>query len=232
MRKQLLVSLVLAVLALVVGRLAQTVVAGHAELSLPSTVDHWIELVGFSAGIVGVYLMVIESVWNYPVGLVWAISYTWYFYGYAKMYGDGTVSLITCLYLLDGWIRWARGIGPTTELAIRPAVRADYVAVAVTLLLGVPLVAWLLTAFKGMYPVIDATTACLSLGAQYLTNRKVLQSWYLWVFVDVVFVGLFIYRHFYPSAILYAVFTVMGVVGYRQWRGILAGQSGNLGNVA
>ena len=216
-RKEVAVSLGLALAALLVGRLAQTLAAGHLALDAPSDVYSWIELVGFSAGIAGVYLMVIESVWNYPVGLVWAVAYAWYFFASARMYGDGTVSLITVAYLAEGWFRWARGSG-SKPLDVRRAGKADWLAIALTVLVGVPVVAWILTTFKGMYPLIDASTACLSLAAQYLTNRKVLESWLVWVFVDVVLVGLFIYRGFYPSAILYVVFTVMGLAGFRSWR--------------
>jgi nicotinamide mononucleotide transporter len=44
------------------------------------------------------------------------------------------------------------------------------------------------------------------------------QCWALWIAVDVIFVGLFLYKGLYLTAALYALFTVIAVQGWREWR--------------
>nr|MBP9948383.1 nicotinamide mononucleotide transporter [Vicinamibacteria bacterium] len=68
----------------------------------------------------------------------------------------------------------------------------------------------------------DAWTTCLSLGAQWLLTRKRLETWHLWVLVDIVYVPLYVSRGLNLTALLYAVFLVMAVMGLRHWRRLVA----------
>jgi len=67
-------------------------------------------------------------------------------------------------------------------------------------------------------PFWDAAVAALSVTAQFLLSRRHLQSWYLWIAVDVLAIGLFYSRDLAPTAALYAVFLGLAVVGLLQWR--------------
>jgi nicotinamide mononucleotide transporter len=48
--------------------------------------------------------------------------------------------------------------------------------------------------------------------------QKRVQCWPLWIAVDVIFVGLFIYKGMYLTATLYALFLLLAVQGWREWR--------------
>jgi nicotinamide mononucleotide transporter len=51
-----------------------------------------------------------------------------------------------------------------------------------------------------------------------MITRKVLENWLVWIAVNVVYIGMFIFKHLYLTAGLYAVFFVLAVMGYLQWR--------------
>jgi nicotinamide mononucleotide transporter len=49
-------------------------------------------------------------------------------------------------------------------------------------------------------------------------TRKVLESWVLWIAVDIVYVPMFFSRDLPATALLYAVFLVLAVLGFVAWR--------------
>ena len=76
----------------------------------------------------------------------------------------------------------------------------------------------LLEVVNGAAPVYDAFVATLSLTAQWLLNRRYVESWLCWIVVDQVSVVLFWSRDMHLTAGLYAVFLVMCVAGLFEWR--------------
>jgi nicotinamide mononucleotide transporter len=54
-----------------------------------------------------------------------------------------------------------------------------------------------------------------------MMTKKLLENWVVWVAVDVVYIGMFIYKSLYVTSLLYFVFLVLSVMGYRQWKATL-----------
>ena len=54
--------------------------------------------------------------------------------------------------------------------------------------------------------------------AQWMMARKILQNWLVWVAVDVVYIGMFLFKSLTLTAVLYAVFLVLSAMGYFQWK--------------
>ena len=67
-------------------------------------------------------------------------------------------------------------------------------------------------------PYWDAFTTALSFTATWMLARKIIEHWILWVIVDVVSMGLYLYRGLYPTLLLFAIYTIMAVLGYIQWK--------------
>jgi nicotinamide mononucleotide transporter len=67
-------------------------------------------------------------------------------------------------------------------------------------------------------PYPDAFTTVSSLIAQWLMARKRLDSWYFWIAVDVVAVGIYLYKGLYLTTGLYAIFLGLAVTGLMVWR--------------
>ena len=55
-----------------------------------------------------------------------------------------------------------------------------------------------------------------------MMTRKILENWAVWVAVDVVYIAMFVFKRLYLTAGLYAVFLVLAVMGYIQWKRSLA----------
>ena len=86
------------------------------------------------------------------------------------------------------------------------------------LLMSAALGAAMSTWTDGQQPWIDATITGFSLVAQWWMAQKRVQCWALWIVVDLVSVGLFLWQGLYLAAGLYALFTLLAIQGLREWR--------------
>jgi len=67
-------------------------------------------------------------------------------------------------------------------------------------------------------PLGDAFTTAISIVATWMLARKIIEHWILWIIADLVSMGLYIYKGLYPTVVLFAVYTAMAFIGYREWR--------------
>ena len=124
-----------------------------------------------------------------------------------------------------GWYYWSRR--PKTEKAI-PIVRISkqqviWSVLAVVVLspsLGFMLVrlAPLLHYKPAAFPYLDSFCTVCSLIAQLFLARKILENWLIWVFVDVIYIGVYFMKDLHLTAILFLVYTGLALFGYIDWR--------------
>ena len=67
-------------------------------------------------------------------------------------------------------------------------------------------------------PYVDAMTAGLSVAAQVLQSLRRVESWLLWICVDVVALGLFTWRGLFITTGLYGLFLLLAIVGLVEWK--------------
>jgi nicotinamide mononucleotide transporter len=175
----------------------------------------WAELFGDATGIACVWLTARKRISNWPVGLL-NNAFFFLLFWWAKLYGDATLQAIFAALGIYGWWAWARGSGRSAPVRHGRA-REWAVLVPVTAVATVFAAGWLARHTDSPVPRWDATVLCLSLAATYAQARKVLESWWLWIAVDLLSVPLYAVRGLYPTAALYAVFLGLCVVGLRAW---------------
>ena len=84
---------------------------------------------------------------------------------------------------------------------------------------------WILTTWTdSSVPVCDSFTTALSMVALWALAQKYAEQWLLWLVVDLVCTMLYIYKQIPFTAALYGFYTVMAVLGYRQWLGMMRRQ--------
>ncbi|MBS1706393.1 MAG: nicotinamide mononucleotide transporter [Armatimonadetes bacterium] len=221
LRNTLLMSLGSFVLA-ILCQAFQAYVSKTPITWIPSNRDSWIEVVGFVTGVVGVYLVIKESLWNWPVGIVNVLVYAWFFFIVARHYANAALQLVFFGYLVEGWWRWKFGGENHTELKVSRLKPFQVAVVTATIVLVTFGLVPLLERLGGQVPFWDALTFSISLAAQFLLNRKVLENWILWILADAIYVPLYSYRQYYTTAALYLIFFVLAIAGLAEWRRSLA----------
>lgn len=200
-------------------------IAISAALGLAMIIASWqkwlplelTETLGFVTGVAYVYLVIKESLWNFPVGIANTIFFFVLFTN-SRLYGDAGLQVVYFLLALQGWYSWLHGGQNRSMLRVSRASPRLLAILAVGIVVGTAAMIPLLYAIKGAAPFLDALTTVLSLAAQYLSNRKILENWYLWIVADVIYVYLYITRDLELTAVLYFVFLCLCIAGLRSWR--------------
>ena len=176
-----------------------------------------LELIAAVVGAVSVYLSVRQNIWSWPTAIVNVVLYTLVFHD-AKLYADMGLQVIYAVLSVYGWYEWLHGGENKTELLVsrtgpRLGAALSLVALAGAGILGVVLRG----ATDAALPFMDSFLSSTSLVAQWMMTRKKLENWLVWIAVDVLYVGMFIFKHLYLTAGLYAVFLALAVRGYIDW---------------
>ena len=138
----------------------------------------------------------------------------------SRLYGDASLQIFFAVVAGWGWWQWLRGTDATGHaLRVRSlGTRGRAVALA-AVVLAWPATALFLRRFTDTdVPWWDAFPTAASLLGQWLLGRKYIENWPAWLVVNVVSVGLLAYKGLWLTVLLYAVFVVMSVIGWREWR--------------
>lgn len=178
----------------------------------------WTEVAGFATGALCVWLVVRQNVWTFPVGIANNVFFIVLFVQ-AGLYADAGLQVVYIGLGLLGWYWWLHGGPQRSTLTVRSTPRAALPALALGLVAGTVLLTWVLTTWTdSTVAVADAFTTSMSLTAQLMLNRKWIGSWWVWIVVDVVYVGLYAYKGLYLTAALYLLFIGLCVRGLVEWR--------------
>jgi len=176
-----------------------------------------LEIVGFLTGAVCVFLQVRENIWNWPIGIANNILYLVMFSQH-RLYADAGLQLFFMSISVYGWWKWKFGGQDHTGLSVSRTSRAlGWKLVGITLGAAVLIYLVLRRFSDSDVPYGDATTTAMSLTAQFMLGRKLIENWILWIAANVIYIGLYCYKHLYLTAFLNVIFIVLCVAGYRKW---------------
>lgn len=176
------------------------------------------EALGFVTGGACVYLTVRENVWNFPVGIANSVFFLILF-AEARLYADAGLQVVFIALGVQGWYLWLRGGENRTPLHVERASLKLLAGVAAFVAAATAGLTLFLRYVNDSALFLDALTTALSLGAQYLLNRKAVENWLLWMTADVIYIYLYASppRRLYLTALLYFVFLCLCVAGLRSW---------------
>jgi nicotinamide mononucleotide transporter len=178
----------------------------------------WIEVLGFVTGAVSVAFAVRESAWNWPVGIANNVFFFILFWK-AKLYADALLQVVYVIISIYGWWNWLRGGVSHSKLPItKTGLRTGLVLLLATVLASAVMTAVLRRFTDSQVPLWDGVTTALSLTAQYMLSRKLLENWWVWMTADIIYILLYCYKSLYLTGFLYALFFAMCIVGYVGWR--------------
>ncbi len=182
----------------------------------------WLEVAAFVAalGMVAANLRVHPVAW--PLAIFSSAAYAVLF-AQSKLYGEAALQFVFIGLALWGWWQWLRGTLQGGALQVRHLQRHQRWQALGATLLAWPLLGLLLArATDSDVPYFDALPTVASITGQILLGRKLVENWPTWVAVNIVSVGLFAYKGLWLTALLYGLFAVLALWGWRRWQQLAA----------
>ncbi|MFP5392962.1 MAG: nicotinamide riboside transporter PnuC [Gammaproteobacteria bacterium] len=177
------------------------------------------ELTAFLLSMATVYLNIRQNHWAWLFSIVASGAYGVVFFD-ARLYGDMGLQGVFIAVSVWGWYQWLRGGEAHQGLGVSVLDARGWGLSLAGWLGGYLVLAWFLRAYTNTdVPHMDAFLTAGSLVGQVLLSRKKVENWLTWIVVDVLYVGLYVYKNLMLTAILYAVFVMMAVAGWRAWSG-------------
>lgn len=178
----------------------------------------WIELCGALLSAWAVWLTARRRPLCWPIGLLSVLVYVDIFVE-AKLYSDALLQVAFAGLIVYGWVRWVKNLDASGRVRVAPLPRREAVihlliGVLGALALGFAMHRWTDAAL----PWLDAALTSFSLVAQWWQDRRHTAAWWLWIIVDVIYVGEYIYKHLLITSVLYAAFIVLAAIGLRSWQ--------------
>lgn len=150
-----------------------------------------------------------KSILNWTYGIIGVIFYGILFFQ-MEWYSNLSLQFIFLLQSIYGLWKWNKD-----EFEIQ-YMKAEEKVVSSVLLVAIFLI------FRNIFPqtpIVDSITSSLSVVALYLLTYRKIENWILWIIADVFYVSGFFIEGKYLSALLYSVFLVLCVIGYKKWKG-------------
>ena len=180
----------------------------------------WLEFIGLVSGLLCVWLLIKENIWTFPIGLVYAFVSV-VVMAQANLYADTLLNFYYVVMNGYGWYYWSyRGTRSTddelivTNMPLRIGGALTVLVVAGTVVMG-----WLLdTRTDADLAYWDSLTTTMSFAAMWMTARKYIENWIVWLVVDVIATIMYVVKGLDFYAILYGVYLAFAVWGFLAWR--------------
>ncbi len=176
-----------------------------------------LEIIGFAFGILGVYLTLKENIFCFPTGLINVCVSSVLFYE-QHLFADTLQQLVYIPILLFGWYKWKHKQNQNDvvigSLSTSEVLNYSLITVVFAAILGY----LLRNNTTASIPWIDSAATSASFLAQYLIAQKKIENWIIWIAVNILYVGIYIYKDLPLYAILFFIYLLLAVSGYRAWK--------------
>ena len=179
----------------------------------------WIECVAFVLALAMVLLNIRVDPWAWPLAIASSLLYCALFW-HSRLYGEASLQVFFALVAAWGWWQWLRGTAADgTPLRVAWLAPRRRWALAAALAVTWPATGAFLANFPDTdVPWWDAFPTAASVIGQWLLGRKFVETWIVWLVVNLVSVALFAYKGLWLTVLLYAIFVVLSVQGLQAWR--------------
>jgi nicotinamide mononucleotide transporter len=178
----------------------------------------WIEIGAVVFAIAYLVLAIRQNVLCWPAALI-SVTLSLVLFYTAKLYMETALQIFYIAMAIYGWHQWRRG--GTGHSGVRITLwskRAHAITLAAVIILSAGFGAVLAARTDAALPYADSFTTIGALVATYMVTKKVLENWAYWFVLDSVSVFVYVARELYLYALLFVLYLVLIVIGYRRWR--------------
>jgi nicotinamide mononucleotide transporter len=180
--------------------------------------QNWLEVLGIITSLICVWLNTRQNVWGWFWAIVSSGIYAVIFWQ-SNLKSDAELQIVFILLSLYGVYEWKFSKGEKTVLSVSKISSQLAITCFVFLGLFTGISGYLHSQYLGAsLPYLDAGLTAISLIATWMTARKYLENWLLWIGGNVLYVGMYVYKGLFGTSVLYILLIVLAVKGFMDWR--------------
>ncbi len=179
-----------------------------------------IELLGAILGILYIRFSIRQNLLTWPTGLLTSLLYIVVFFK-SGLYAAMGLQVYYVAISIYGWYFWLKGENANNKslLPVQLVKKKLWFKIGGVSILIYSVILFILIKYSDSnVPYLDSLTTSLSIVATWMLAKKYIENWIIWIFVDIVSTGLYIYKSLWPTVILFMVYTVMAFFGYFEWK--------------
>jgi len=189
----------------------------------------YLEFTGTLFNLASVILVARRSIWNWPVAIIGVILFGILFYQ-IQLYADFFEQIYYFITGFWGWYLWQTHKKSKEDNTVHTTIntRKANILWAIGIIVASAILSFILHNLNVWLPAlfpepasmaeIDATTTIMSFAATILMILRRVESWVLWIAVDVIAVWLYWYKEVPFIALLYLTFLGIAIRGFIAWR--------------
>lgn len=136
----------------------------------------------------------------------------------SQLYIEASLQLFYVVLAIIGYINWQKKTGNKPFHSERLKWKKHIKIIPIIFFLGLILGYFVSENTKQFNPYLDAQLGVFSIYATYLTTQKIIENWLFWMVIDLVLIYLYVARGLYPTAFLYAIYTLVALFGFIHWK--------------
>ena len=185
-----------------------------------------LEITAVLFGIISVLFARKNNILVYPTGLISTLIFIYILYNF-KLYGEFIINIYYSVMSILGWYFWSRRTNCQEEFPISIMNSKEYkisgLIFTVTLLF-IALVYHFFDKFTDLTAYVDAFTTALFFVGMWLMAKRKIENWIVWIIADIISVPLYFYKGLTVSSLQFIVFTIIAILGYKEWKKYLTKQ--------
>ena len=178
-----------------------------------------LQIVGTVLGLLYLWLEYRANIWLWVVGAIMPMVHG-VLYLTSGIYADAAMQLYYVLAGLYGFVVWRLGVTRKRKVIAIQHTPTRWIAPLVVVYAVLHVVMYfVLTEFTdSRVPFFDSMSTALSIVAMWMLSRKLVEQWLVWLVVDAISVGLYLYKGIPITAMLYTLYCALAIAGYVRWR--------------
>ena len=184
----------------------------------------YIELIGTIFGLVSVYLATKANILTWPTGIINEL-FLFILFFQVQLYADMFLQVFFFVVTIFGWYNWKNNPKKSNISVISLRLKGW---IACIIVIGTLVAGYLFSnihlylphyfKIEAAYPYIDSLVMFLSIVATILLAKKKLETWYLWIIVDIICVFLFFEKGIVFLGLEYIIFLGFATYGLFNWK--------------
>ncbi|APC96606.1 nicotinamide riboside transporter PnuC [Francisella frigiditurris] len=177
---------------------------------------HLLDFITMIVNLLCTYLLAKLNILGWPVGVIGLILSSILF-SQAGLYSDAILQILLIAFFLYGFYNWYKhGYKSTFEIK-RLSFKGYFLTIA-SVAFGSIILHYIYKYYGINVIWLDTIASIFSIVTVYLSAKEYIDNWVCWIFIDVTYLSLYVYKEIYFAAITTAIYLIIAIRGYNYWK--------------